>query len=332
MTAVVTGASGHVGAALVRALIADGRRVRAVYNSDRRALDGLDCEAVRVNVTDAVGVREALDGAEALFHCAAVVSIAGDPGGHVWRTNVEGVKTVMCAALDAGVKRVVHCSSVAAYDTERAGRTIDEGAARAVDPSLPVYDRSKYAGERAVRDAIERGLDAVIVNPTGVLGPYDFKPGRMGKVLLSLARGRIPARFDGGTDWVDVRDVARGCLAALGNGERGQNYLLGGRWASLEELFTLAERVTGRRSPRFAVPTPLARFGAPFAEAFARATRSEPLYTRASLTTLTGGWSVSHALASRALGYEPRALEETVRDTYRWFRAQAMLSETPREP
>ena len=194
---------------------------------------------------DADALRHAFDGVEVVFHLAAKISIAGDPDGSVRAINVDGVRNAATAALDTGVRRFVHVSSIHAFDCEQPG-VIDETSARAVRPSLPAYDRSKAAGEVALHTVIDRGLDAVIANLTGVIGPYDFTPSRMGAVFVALGRGKFPATIGGGFDWVDARDVASSLLVLEVKGRTGENYLLPGHRASFATLAKLAANVTGR--------------------------------------------------------------------------------------
>ena len=175
MNVAVTGAYGHVGANLVRALLDAGHSVRAVDLREGPALAGLDVTFARADVLDVDSLRPAFDGVEVVFHLAAKISIAGDPDGSVRAINVDGVRNAASAALDAGVRRFVHVSSIHAFDCDQPG-VIDETSARALRPELPAYDRSKAAGEQALRTVIDRGLDAVIANLTGVIGPYDFTP------------------------------------------------------------------------------------------------------------------------------------------------------------
>lgn len=253
MTAVVTGASGHVGTNLVRALLAAGRTVRAVDVRRGPGLDGLDVEFVAADILDAASMRPALAGADVVYHLAARISIAGDPDGGVWRANVDGVRNTAQAALAAGVSRFVHCSSLHAYDLSGGGPT-DESRVRSVGAGPPVYDRSKWAGEVALRRVAARGLEFVVVNPSGIVGPVDFAPSRMGRTLLGAFRGRLPAVIPGGFDWVDVRDVAGGLVAAGERGRPGANYLLGGTRASVLELARLAAETAGSRPPRLTIP------------------------------------------------------------------------------
>ncbi len=186
MTA-VTGATGHVGASLVRALLDDGRTVRAINRQPGAALAGRDVEFVVADVLEPDELQRAFEGVDVVYHLAALIAISGDPDGRVRATNVDGVRNAATAALDAGVRRFVHCSSIHAFDLERPG-VITETSARAVHPHLPAYDRSKAAGEVELLEVVDQGLDAVITNPSGVLGPNDFSPSRMGAVFLALAR------------------------------------------------------------------------------------------------------------------------------------------------
>lgn len=325
MTVVVTGASGHVGGNLVRALLAAGRRVRCVVRDDARAIAGLDVERVRADVFDPASLRAAFDGAEVVYHLAAKVSIEGDPGGIVHRTNVEGPRNVAAACLAARVKRLVHFSSIHAFVQRPFDERLDESRPLVTDPREMAYDRSKAAGQREVLDAVRRGLDAVIIHPTAILGPFDFKPSPVGQVLLDLYHRRLPALVAGGFDWVDVRDVVAGAMAAEQRGRTGRSYLLSGEWKSVVELAAIAEAVTGVRPPRFVAPFWLARLGAPFLTAFARLTGRRPLYTADSLHALESNRRISCERAVAELGYTHRPLRETIADAYAWFREAGML-------
>lgn len=326
MTVAVTGASGHLGGNVVRALLDAGQAVRAVDMRRGRTLEGLDVEFVAADVLDPAGLRRAFARAEVVYHLAARISIAGDPGGQVWRVNADGVRTAAEAALEAGARRLVHCSSLHAFDVAGAqGGEIDETAPRALDAALPVYDRSKAAGEEQLARVADRGLEAVVVNPTGIIGPVDFEPSRMGRVLRGYFRGRLPAVVDGAFDWVDARDVATGLLAAASQGRTGENYLLGGHRASVAELARLAAAAAGRRAPRLSVPAGVL---APMAQAAVRLAgrrRSGLLLTPESLHALAADPVVVTAKAERELGYRPRPLAETVADLYAFFRTERFV-------
>jgi len=174
--ATVTGAYGLVGANLVRALLGQGVEVRVADVRRTDALDGLDVEHVEADVLDPKALAAAFDGADVVFHLAAIISIAGDPTGKVWEVNVDGPRNAGTAAREAGVERFVHCSSVHAFDLHTCGPSLDEDGPRTLGTHAPVYDRSKFAGEQALREAADDELDLVIVNPTGVIGIHDHAP------------------------------------------------------------------------------------------------------------------------------------------------------------
>ena len=219
MLCVVTGAGGHVGSNLVPALLAEGRSVRVADLHEPTGLVRLGAEFVPCDVRDRAAVSSALADAETVFHLAAVISVVGSMGDLVRSVNVDGVRIVAEEAHRAGVRRFVHCSSVHAFDLFGArGHVVNEGTRRAVDPRLPAYDRSKAAGEAQLQRVVAAGLDAVIVNPTGVVGPRDEQPSRMGHFFRALAAHRLPATVAGAFDWVDVRDVVQ--RAAVRGGER----------------------------------------------------------------------------------------------------------------
>ena len=321
----VTGASGHLGANLVRQLLARGDRVRAVIHGETRAVDGLDVQTLRGDILEPESLARAFDGCETVYHLAALISITGSQYGRVERINIDGAANAAKAARLAGVLRYVHVSSVHAY-THAPDQVVDETSARA-QGAAPAYDRSKAAGEVAVQREVERGLHAVIVNPSGVIGPYDFGPSRMGQSVLGLATGKIPAVVEGGFDWVDVRDVCASIIAASERGRVGQGYLLGGRWASIAEVGALAAAAANRAPPRWVTPRWLASATAPFAQWAQTALGQEPLFTPEGLYCLLhGSRQVDCSKAQRELGHQSRPLADTIRDTIDWFRTHGRLA------
>jgi dihydroflavonol-4-reductase len=324
MQVVVTGATGHVGANLTRALVGRGDRVRVLVRRGERGLEDVDCERVTGDVRDPDAVGRLVKGTEVVFHLAAKISLeANDP--EVVPINVGGVRNITEACMRQGVRRLVHFSSIHAFTTEPALDVLDETRPLIDDPRQPPYDRSKAAGQRVVLDAVKKGLDAVIVHPAAVLGPHDYAPSRMGRVLLSLARGRLPGVVDGGFSWVDVRDIVAAALAAEARGRRGENYLLSGHWLSLSELARLMAEVTGVRPPRLRTPMWLARAVAPAAAGVAKLMRSEPIFNTISLHALRIHRHTSHEKAKTELGFDPRPTRDTLADTYSWYRQAGLL-------
>lgn len=324
MTTVVTGASGHVGANLARALLARGRSVRAVVRRDTRGIDGLALERAPGDVLDPESLDAAFLGADVVFHLAASIAIAAESPRSVEAVNVAGTRNVVEACIRRGVRRLVHFSSIHALSAHPTDEPIDETRPLAGREAL-LYDRTKAEGERRVLDGVARGLDAVIVNPAAVLGRHDYKPSAMGRVLIALARGRMPVIVEGGFDWVDVRDVVDGALAAEERGRCGERYLLTGEWSTVRDLAARVTALAGARPPLVTAPTWVALLAAPVAEAWCRATARPANFTRTSVTILRHHRHIRRDKAERELGYKPRPLDETLRDALEGYRAAGRL-------
>lgn len=326
MLVAVTGPTGHVGANLVRSLLQQGRTVRAVVREGQAAsLAGLDIQRVTADVRDTSAVERALDGAEVVFHLAVAIAVGwGDPR-QVHDVNIKGTRNVIAACRRGGVRRLVHYSSIHAFAAEPRAEVIDEGRPAALrDDDLP-YDFSKATSEQAVLDAVNDGLDAIVINPTAILGPHDYAPSPMGQVLLDLYHRRLRALLHGGFNWVDVRDVIQATLKAEAIAAAGSRYLLAGQWLSLPDLAKLVQEVTGVEAPSWVAPMWMARLGAPLSEAWCRLRDRDPHFTSESLRVLRNHRHISHDKARRELGYEPRPLKETLSDTFAWFEAAGFL-------
>lgn len=318
MRAVITGASGFLGAHLARTLKDRGVEVRAADRSRGPALDDVDVEFVEIDVLDPASLRAAFEGQDRVFHLAAIISIVGDPTGEVWRVNVHGPRNAATVAFECGVGRFVHCSSVHSFDLERCGPSLDESGPPTTHPDAPAYDRSKRAGEEAVRLVVQKGLDAVVVNPTGIIGPDDRGPSRMGETVLQFMTRKIPVGITGQFDFVDVRDVVEGLIAAGDRGRTGENYLLSGSRLSIRELGMLVERYSGVPVPPLSIPLRLVTPLAPLVMQIEQRTK-KPIFTPDALHALKYSPVVSHYRAATDLGYRSRPIHETVRDTVAWF-------------
>ncbi|MCJ7605584.1 MAG: NAD-dependent epimerase/dehydratase family protein [Dehalococcoidales bacterium] len=325
MTVAITGASGHIGANLVRSLLSAGRPVRCLVHVHCRAIDGLDVETVPGDIQDVESLCRAFEGAEVVYHLAARISLSMKDWPSVEAVNVTGTRNVVEACLRTGVRRLIHFGSIHALVQEPIHIPLDEERPLSLSPPGSPYDRSKAMGIQEVRKGIERGLNAIIILPTGVLGPNDFEPSFFGQALLSMAQGRLPALVTGGFDWVDARDVVTGTLTAEAKAPAGAMYLLPGHWVSMPDIARMIEEITGIKAPRCTVPLWLARLGAPAVEAWGNLRNERPLYTRMSLSALHSNQGISRARAARELGYEPREFRESLADTLQWFRENGML-------
>jgi dihydroflavonol-4-reductase len=276
-------------------------------------------------------VERSVAGAEAVFHLAARLDVEGDrEGAHA--VNVGGTANVARACRRAGVGRLVHFSSIHALEHDPWDRPLDETRPLVDEARARTYDATKAAAEKVVAAAVREGLDAVVVSPTAVLGPRDDRPSALGGVLLKVATRRLPALVDAGFDWVDVRDVVAGAVAALERGRRGERYLLSGRWAHFRDLARAVAVAAGVPAPRLTSPLWLAQLSAPFATGFARLTGTPAHLTRDSVETLrTSHRDIRHDKAARELGYAARPLSETAADTVAWFR-EAGFVRPRREP
>lgn len=325
--ALVTGASGFVGSAVARALLAAGRKVRVLLRpaSDRRNVAGLDVDIRLGTLGERTSLAAALEGCGALFHVAADYRLwVRDPAA-MYAANVEGTRMLMTAALAAGVERVVYTSSVATLGVASDGSLADEMTPSRIDDMIGPYKRSKFLAEAVVRDLVrDQALPAVIVNPSTPIGPRDAKPTPTGRMIVEAASGRMPAFVDTGLNLVHVDDVAAGHLLAERQGRVGERYVLGGENLTLAEILRRIAGMTGRRAPTLSIPIPALWPIALVAEAAGRFTGREPFVTLDGLRMARKKMFFSSEKAKRDLAYAPRPAEAGLKDAIAWFRQAGM--------
>ncbi|MCC6994422.1 MAG: SDR family oxidoreductase [Deltaproteobacteria bacterium] len=328
MKALVTGAAGFIGAHVARQLAQAGHRVRALHRpgEDTSNLAGLDLERVAGDVTDLAGMRAAMAGCDQVFHLAAIYALWLPDPRRMHAVNVGGTATVLRAAREAGVRRVVHCSSIARFGGQGAGVRATEQSRFALGPTGDAYAQSKAdAHEVAVRAAAD-GQDVVIVAPCGPIGPGDIGPTPTGRLLCAVLSLPLVTVVDSVTSFADVRDIAAGHLLAAEHGVSGQSYLLGHRDLSMVELARLAMQVAGVRRPVLSVPLPIAGAAARVALTIAdRVTRRAPLITPAAVEIARLGLAADCSRAVRELGLPQTPMEIALRDALRWFAQHGKL-------
>ncbi len=323
MKTLITGATGFVGSAVLRQLIAAGHCVRALVRpgSDCRNLAGLSVEVITGDLTDRASLDRAVAGCSVLFHVAAVYRLWTPRPDEIYEANVTGTINLMQAAARAGVKRIVYTSSVATLGFRTDGEPSDECTPVSMSDMVGPYKRSKFLAEAEVKRLADKdGLPVVIVNPSTPVGPRDIKPTPTGRMVLDAASGRMPAYVDTGLNLVHVDDVALGHLLALEHGKIGERYILGCRNMTLKEILTEIAVITGRRPPRVRLPLGLALAIAYPSEACSRVTRREPRVTVTGVKLARKRMFFSTEKAQRELGYRPRPAVESLRDAVDWFR------------
>lgn len=321
-TYLVTGACGHLGGTLVRLLERTGAQVRGLRLPSEQARNRAHVTYYPGDVRDRDSLRplfRGLAGREVVvFHTAAIVDISGEATPQMRDVNVNGTKNILALCREYGVKRLVYVSSVHAIP-EKDGYAV----LREVDSFSPQqvtggYAKTKAEATQAVLDAAAQGLDAVVVHPSGILGPFDGTGNHLVQLVKEYAGGKLPACVKGGYDFVDVRDVAAGCLAAAEKGRSGQCYILSNRHYEVKEVLAMAKTLChGRRLP--VLPMWMAQAAEPLLGWVARVKKQRPLYTKYSLYTLRSNDRFDHGKATAELGYRPRDLRQTVRDTLRWL-------------
>lgn len=317
----VTGANGHVGANLIRLLLEEGYRVRALIHKNTNALLELPVEKIKGDLFDPNSLDTFCKGLDAVVHCAGLIGIERKDAEETLKVNVEGTRNIVDACLKAQVSKLVHVSSIQAFRVRR-GVLMDENAKKA-DESCDPYSYSKQLGEQEVRKGMKQGLNVSIINPTSIIGPNDFNPGEQTEAINKIVNRSVPALIKAGFDWVDVRDVSKGILGALKNGKNGENYIISGHWKTFKEIAEAIARWSANKPISIYLPIAVAEFGALFQELWAKLSGEPPLLTREAMQYVRNTpKAISHQKAWETFGFEPRPFEETLIDTLVWIQEQ----------
>jgi len=320
---VVTGATGHIGNVLVRELLDKGYRVKAIIlpGENTQSIDDLvGIEKVEGNILDVDFLRTAFKAEKIVYHLAGLVDITPDNTDLLYRVNVDGTKNVVQACLDEKVKKLAYVSSSEARYAP-SGNIMDESCG--FDPARVEYpyQKSKALATQAVLDGIKKGLNAVIISPTGVIGPYDYKPSILGNLIIKVTKLKFLPIIKGSYDFVDVRDVAHGIILACENKKSsGKNYIISGGRISVTNLLNLVKDEAGKKPLNVNIPYKVAKW----VSTIPIFRKKIPELTPQSIDILQTTYHISHEKARKELGYRPRNILETIRDTYLWFKKKGM--------
>jgi nucleoside-diphosphate-sugar epimerase len=327
----VTGATGHIGNVLTRGLLDRGERVRAMImpGEDTTPIKDQEVEIVEADVLDYQSLLKAFNNIDVVYHLAGIISILPGKDNMVQAVNVIGTRNVIQAARNCGVRRLVYTSSIHALRRVPEGVLIDEKVPFDIEHAISSYDASKANASLEVLEAVQQGMDAVIVCPTGVIGPYDFRRSELGQLILDCMELKPMLYVDGAYDFVDVRDVAEGLILAGEKGRCGESYILSGERITVLNILKIVQEILGARLLRLKIPFTLAQLTAKVTPLYYRLTHAKPRFTSYSLATLVSNSFISHAKANQELGYHPRPMRESLRDTIQWFMKYKKLCKNP---
>ena len=322
----ITGANGHVGANLLRRLLKDKHEIRVLQYNDHEAFDGLDVEVVIGELGDPESLLKFSEGLDIIYHLAAKISIGNNSYDSLYQTNLVGTKNLVAAAKKSGVKRFIHFSSIHALVHEPLDQPLDENNPSAVHSPL-AYERTKSLTQEWIVTQQATNFDVIILNPTAIFGPYDFKLSLLGQFLVQIYTNKLPALIPGGYNWVDVRDVCEAAANAMYQGKGGEKYLLSGTFKSVIDFAALIGHVMDVDIKTPVIPLWVARMGVPFIYAWSKVSGKKPIYTRQSLDILQmGNANIINTKARKELGFNPRPLADSIKDTLEWFKENNYIS------
>ena len=326
----VTGATGHLGNVLVRELVRRGETVRALVpdSEDRWPIAELAIEIVSGDVRDPGSLARAFYGADIVYHLAGIITISSGRRALLEAVNVQGTRNVVRACVQTRVRRLVYTSSVHALPEPPHGTPVCESSDFRPERLLGDYAQSKARASAEVLAGVRAGLDAVLVFPSGIIGPYDFRGSEMGELIRDIAFGRLRAYIDGAYDFVDVRDVVQGLVLAAERGRTGEGYILSGEKVTVRDLLRIVASAAGIAVRPVRLPFWLARVAAFFAPVYYRLARRRPRFTGYSLKVLLSNCLMDRGKAQRELGYSPRPLREAVQATVEWLQTGRLATST----
>ena len=318
----ITGATGHIGYALLKELVDSGEKVRILIRKDVPVFDGIDCEKVYGDVTDSESLDKAFEGVDIVYHLAGVIEITPGMEDLTWRVNVNGTKNVVRACERCNVRRLVYASSVDAFPPlpdNQVMTELDHFSPKNLDGT---YAKTKAIATQFVLDNVHEGnIDAVVVHPGACIGPYDFKVSSVGEMVRMFIKGNFPVSLSfGAYNFVDVRDVAKGMHAAAQKGNKGDCYILCGEMISTDGFIKAVAKACGKKAPSIKMSYGMVKPFAPLMEKYYSITKTTPLFTRYSIRKLMSNCNFSIEKARKELGYEPMSVQQSVDDMVKWIK------------
>ena len=325
--ALITGSSGHVGSNLIRELTKQNYKIRCIdFDGDHRAYEGFDVEIIKGDITERDSLVPIFKDVEIVFHTAALINLDRRYRDQIRLVNVSGTENVCQASFNAGVKKLIHFSSVDAFYRFPIEEPLLEDRKLIDDPNAVPYDLSKADGQKIVIDYCQQGLDASIIHPTSIVGPNDFKPGLPMQEMVNLANGKRKVLPNWGYNFVDVRDLCTTAISAVSKGKTGQNYIVGGEYHMYSYIAELMEEQLGRTVLLGTIPNFVSYLGLPYEYVKSLITKKPRVLTVDTLHTgKTGNKVVPSALARSELGHNPRPLEETIHDMVSFFQKRGLI-------
>lgn len=322
----VTGASGHLGNVVCRALLKRGYQVRVLCRKDQRAVENLSLEIFNGDVLDNDSVEKFVDGCDVIIHSAAIISIHGDPTGIVHQTNTQGPKNVADACVKFGIKKLIHVSSTHAVMELPFETPFDETRPYKQKGSF-AYDFSKSTGEQLILNYFKEGkLNGCVVRPSSVIGPFDFRPSEIGKALLDFYNRKIPMLPPGGYNFIDVRDISETVVNTIEKGRNGEIYLLSGVYYSMKNFAQVVHEASGKKVPKMVMPFWFLKMLLPFVKLYGKIKKANPVFTIEAITALKLGHpNMVNEKAKKELNHVCRPLKETIVDFYTWQRERKII-------
>lgn len=318
---VITGASGHIGYALLLNLLAKGETVRILIRRNEKKFSNLACEKVFGSVNDSQSLCKAFQGAHTVYHLAGVIDINGNQDNLVWKVNVDGVKNVVEACEKTGVKKLVYASSVDAFKPLEDDVRMSEVAHFEPEALDGTYAKTKATATNYVFEKCAQGFPAVVVYPGACIGPYDYKGSSVGQMVRMCMKGFMPVSLDfGAYNFVDVRDVAQGMYLAAQKGKPGEGYILCGERISTDKFVSEVMKACGKKPPKMKMKKGFADFVAPMMEQYYKISKKTPLFTRYSMRKLCSNCNFSIQKAQQELGYQPMSVQQSIQDMVAWIK------------